>query len=200
MAGQAVRQRKAPVQDRAKATCARICTTTLKLLVTEGEAALNTNRIAREAGISIGTLYQYFPSKEAILTRLVHDHRRAMLEALRASDATLPDTLPEAMLALLSGFGTAYLAGPETAQHLDAVERHLPPDEAIAAMQREIAAIPVACLSEHMVRDPERVAADLMEIARALAIVAGQSGDCDTGTLSTRLDPVLRAYLDALTG
>lgn len=200
MAEQAVRQRKTPVQGRAKATCARICATTLKLLVTEGEAALNTNRIAREAGISIGTLYQYHPSKEAILTRLVHDHLRAMLDALRAADATLPDTLPEAMLALLRAFGTAYLTDPEIAQHLDAVERHLPPDDAIAAMQREIAAIPVACLSEHMVRDPERVAADLMGIARALAIAAGQSGDRDMDALSTRLAPLLRAYLDALTG
>jgi AcrR family transcriptional regulator len=62
--------RRNPKQARALATKEAIFEATVQLLEGEGEAAFNTNRIAQRAGVSIGTLYQYFSRKEDILIEL----------------------------------------------------------------------------------------------------------------------------------
>lgn len=61
-----------PKQARGKATCAAIFEATARIVETQGEARLTTNRIAETAGVSIGTLYQYFPNKQAILVAMAH--------------------------------------------------------------------------------------------------------------------------------
>ena len=63
-------QRRQPRQDRARATHAAIFEAAAQILETEGEAGFNTNRVAERAGVSIGTLYQYFADKQAILVGL----------------------------------------------------------------------------------------------------------------------------------
>jgi len=59
---------------------------TAQILLKEGRAALNTNRIAERAGISVGTLYQYFRDKHAILIQIAHREierdRAAVMEAI----------------------------------------------------------------------------------------------------------------------
>ena len=62
--------RRGPRQARARATCDAIFEATARILETEGEGGFNTNRVAERAGISIGTLYQYFPNKQAILVAM----------------------------------------------------------------------------------------------------------------------------------
>jgi AcrR family transcriptional regulator len=63
-------KRRSPAQPRALETVEAIREATAQILQKEGRAALNTNRIAERAGVSIGTLYQYFPNKHAILIDL----------------------------------------------------------------------------------------------------------------------------------
>lgn len=67
MAAPAQPQRRAPKQARAQATREAIFQATAQILEAEGEARLTTNRIAEVAGVSIGSLYQYYPNKQAIL-------------------------------------------------------------------------------------------------------------------------------------
>jgi AcrR family transcriptional regulator len=62
--------RRQPRQARALATRAAIFEATARILEAQGEAALNTNRIAERAGVSVGTLYQYFADKQAILVAM----------------------------------------------------------------------------------------------------------------------------------
>src|SRR5262252_324213 len=62
--------RRTPKQARAQDTVEVIVEATARILQREGRAALNTNYIAECAGISVGTLYQYFPNKAAILVEL----------------------------------------------------------------------------------------------------------------------------------
>lgn len=62
----ALRRRRMPVQPRAEATLAAIREAALRILKQEGPGRLTTNRIAEVAGISIGSLYQYYPDKHAI--------------------------------------------------------------------------------------------------------------------------------------
>ncbi|AJC16463.1 TetR/AcrR family transcriptional regulator [Pandoraea sputorum] len=72
--------RKRPMQARAQHTVETIFEATAQVLDEEGEAALTTNRIAKKAGFSIGTLYQYFPTKEAILLAMIARERRRVMD------------------------------------------------------------------------------------------------------------------------
>ena len=62
--------RKVPTQERARATVDAILMATAHILKTEGFAKASTNRIAQVAGVSIGSLYQYFPNKHTIVQGL----------------------------------------------------------------------------------------------------------------------------------
>lgn len=66
-----VPKRKLPLQARAKQTVEVILEAATQILWRSGGDRLTTNRIAERAGVSIGTLYQYFPNKEAILFALI---------------------------------------------------------------------------------------------------------------------------------
>src|SRR5262245_2757752 len=72
----ALAARKAPRQPRAQATVEAILAATADLLEKSGYARLTTNHVAQRAGISIGSLYQYFPSKEALCHALAERHYR----------------------------------------------------------------------------------------------------------------------------
>jgi len=76
--------RKMPKQQRSKETVDVILAATARVLVKEGFDRASTNRIADAAGVSIGSLYQYFPSKEALVAALVERHIETMSERLEA--------------------------------------------------------------------------------------------------------------------
>lgn len=78
--------RRAPSQARGQRTVAAILEAAAQVVRQGGEAAFTTNHIAERAGVSIGTLYQYFPDKATILARLVTDWRD---EAVRLIDQAL---------------------------------------------------------------------------------------------------------------
>ena len=62
--------RKRPRQDRSKATVDSILDATARVLVRHGFDGLTSNAVAEIAGCSIGSLYQYFPNKEALVAAL----------------------------------------------------------------------------------------------------------------------------------
>ena len=65
-----VRLRKQPIQGRSKATADALVQATLQVLLRDGYAKLTTTRVAERAGVSVGTLYQYFPDKRSLVTAL----------------------------------------------------------------------------------------------------------------------------------
>lgn len=65
-----IRQRKQPVQERSQATAEALLEATLQVLVRQGYQALTTTKVAERAGVSVGTLYQYFPDKRSLVTAL----------------------------------------------------------------------------------------------------------------------------------
>jgi AcrR family transcriptional regulator len=87
--------RKEPRQARSQATVDAILTATAKVLVRDGYDRASTNRVAEAAGVSVGSLYQYFPTKEALVAALIDRHMNQMTALLEANlddqkDAPLP--------------------------------------------------------------------------------------------------------------
>lgn len=67
--------RKTPSQARARRTIETILEATAQILAEEGSERLTTNYLARRAGFSVGTIYQYFPNREAIVLALIERQR-----------------------------------------------------------------------------------------------------------------------------
>jgi AcrR family transcriptional regulator len=70
--------RKPPNQARARATVNAILDATARILAEEGFEAVNTNRVAEVAGVSVGSLYQYFPNKGSLVGAVAVRHTEAM--------------------------------------------------------------------------------------------------------------------------
>ena len=68
--------RKSASQERSRLTVDALLEATARILVKEGYDKASTNRIAEVAGVSIGSLYQYFPSKEALVAAVIDRHRQ----------------------------------------------------------------------------------------------------------------------------
>ena len=75
--------RKQASQKRSRATVDALIEATAHILVKEGFDKASTNRIAEEAGVSIGSLYQYFPSKEALVGAVMDRHQQELLQVVR---------------------------------------------------------------------------------------------------------------------
>jgi AcrR family transcriptional regulator len=115
--------RRRPRQARAQATVDAIVKATARVLVDEGYDRASTNRVALAAGVSIGSLYQYFPSKEALVAALVEDHiakmQGALTQSLSASASAAmtgtasPVTLDVRAKQLVRGVITAYRVDPQ---------------------------------------------------------------------------------------
>lgn len=84
--------KKQPIQDRAKATVGAIMEAAVQVLARHGPLKTTTHRIAKRAGVSVGTLYQYFPNKQSVFSELLRQYREKSLERL-----------------VQSAFGTAHL-------------------------------------------------------------------------------------------
>jgi AcrR family transcriptional regulator len=69
-----IRPRKAPRQDRSRATVDAILDATEILLVQHGYEGVSTNKVAAAAGVSVGSLYQYFPNKDALVAAVIQRH------------------------------------------------------------------------------------------------------------------------------
>jgi len=77
--------RKKASQERSRATVDALVEATARILVTEGFDGASTNRIAEKAGVSVGSLYQYFPSKEALVVAVIERHQRELLQVVRGA-------------------------------------------------------------------------------------------------------------------
>jgi len=75
--------RRQPKQERSREIVRAIQQAGLRILEQEGPAALTTNRIAEVAGVSIGSLYRYYPNKEAIVAAVYEAHTQHELEIFR---------------------------------------------------------------------------------------------------------------------
>ena len=74
--------RKSPVQARSAVTVDAILEAAIQVLLQAGKERLTTTKVARRAGVSVGTLYQYFPNKTAMLKAALKRHMDGVTEAI----------------------------------------------------------------------------------------------------------------------
>ena len=77
--------RKTPVQARASVTVEAISEATIQVLLSHGADRLTTTRVAERAGVSVGTLYQYYPNKQSLLFAVLEDHLDKVSSAVEAA-------------------------------------------------------------------------------------------------------------------
>ncbi len=88
-----MKPRKRPRQARSRETVEAILTAAARILVRDGYARTSTNRIAEVAGVSIGSLYEYFPNRDAILATLrqrQHDRMQGVMSSTLSDVLDLP--------------------------------------------------------------------------------------------------------------
>ena len=105
--------RKSPRQERSRATVEAILEAATDILIRQGAGRLTTNRIAERAGVNIASLYQYFPSKHAILAELRRRHGAERRAAIR--DVLIErrgDSLESTLRALVSMGVAAHAVNP----------------------------------------------------------------------------------------
>jgi AcrR family transcriptional regulator len=77
------KRRKEASQERSRATVDALIDATARILVREGFDQASTNRIAEVAGVSVGSLYQYFPGKEALVAAVIERHQQEIMQLVR---------------------------------------------------------------------------------------------------------------------
>lgn len=135
--------RKSPIQARARKTVDTILEATAQILSEDGGERLTTNQLARKAGFSIGTIYQYFPNREAIVLALIERQRDAVAQRIQSvladgKDDTLEQQIRKIARVLHEAFNTHRNPRPGLALALlrMAVTRGLPtpPNTAVRAI------------------------------------------------------------------
>lgn len=192
----AINPRKSPKQSRAAATVEAILEATAQILEQGGLAALNTNAVAQRAGVSIGSLYQYFPSKDALLAALLRRKREAMRAAFEAQRNTAPQ---QDLSTVLNGFIHAAITlratRPLLASSLAQAEALLPLAQETKTLKEDIIGIIAKALADHGITDPKVAARDLAALTQGMIDAAGLFGETDLGSLEIRIRRAVYGYL-----
>ena len=109
------RLRRVPRQARSRERLARMLDAAEELLVAEGPGALTTTRVAAAAGVSVGSLYQYLPDKEAIVEALAGRYLaefEGLMEALAEEASAAPERWTDPVGRLLDAFAQRYRERP----------------------------------------------------------------------------------------
>lgn len=164
--------RKQAAQKRSRATVDALIEATARILVTEGFEKASTNRIAETAGVSIGSLYQYFPGKEALVAAVIDRHHQEVMQVVRTALAEVASQpLEKAVRKLVAVAIEAHRIDPKLHRVLTEQIPRTGRLENVEAFNREALALFRNYLEEH--RDEVRVAdLDLAAFLCATAIEA----------------------------
>jgi AcrR family transcriptional regulator len=190
-----LKPRKVPSQPRAAETVAAIVEAAAQVLETKGFEGFNTNAIARRAGVSIGSLYQYFPGKDALTSALMLRQANQFDEDAAAA---LEEPTAEAAL--------DYLIGAAVRQQLQraTLARLLDIEESRSTSRNEVTSLGnfqtlVVKILERsdMPRQqhPDIAAGDVSAMVRGIVDAAGERGESDLADLKRRVRAAVFGYL-----
>ena len=196
----AAKPRKRPLQTRSRETVAVILEATARILEAEGLEAANTNAIAARAGVSIGSVYQYFPDKSAIFAELIHKAEADLgdnLEMLLARTAGL--SLEERVGILVKAGVGQQMQRPQLARILDYLEASFRTDPILKAADERILRLIMQLLEEHKESIARPVspatASDILSIVKGMVDGASFAGEVNAAELEGRVILAVLGYL-----
>ena len=173
-----------------------------RVLTMESLSGFNTNRVAEVAGVSVGSLYQYFPNKAALMSALIDREQLRLATALEAAvERSVRLPLAEGLGALARLAIDQQYRDPLLAAALDHEERRLPIEARLKGHEQRLAAAIMRFLDAHRNVLPEgsvsiTVARDMLLIARAL-VEADVGQRTPAPGLESRIVRALIGYLRA---
>jgi AcrR family transcriptional regulator len=188
--------RKDPKQVRSTETVGFIVEAAARILETQGHGAFSTNSVASRAGVSIGTLYQYFPNKDAIVGALLARETAQFLADAEAAPqkSNAEDALSDLILAAVKHQFTR----PRLARLLDFEEARLPLDAPTQDIGRRVTEVVERLLDRLGLsgQGERRVAArDVVAIIKGIIDTAGSNAEADPSALAARVRRAVFGYL-----
>lgn len=203
VAGVALEPRKTPVQARSAASVEAMLEAAVQVLLNEGKERLTTRKVADRAGVSVGTLYQYFPNKSALLQAVLRDHLDGVARTIeRVCGERKGETLDAMATSLVEEFMRAKMLHVARSRALYSVSD----DVRGAEIARQNAARNIASVAGMLESAEERLKEDARVVAAiVLATMAGvsrrilesQPRDGELEAMQRGLATMVRAYLAA---
>jgi AcrR family transcriptional regulator len=196
-----LKPRKLPIQARSNASVEAILEATLQVLTTIGKERLTTTRVAQRAGVSVGTLYQYFPNKSALLQATLRrhmDHVRTAIETVATQHHG--DSLLNMGTALIHAYLAAKMQNVKASAALYAVSSDI--DGAAIAKaaslrsRRAIIAL-FATAREPLTKDPEVIANAVVSALNGFSrsLLESKSPELQLASMRDELIILVHAYL-----
>jgi AcrR family transcriptional regulator len=193
--------RKTPVQARSAATVDAILEATIQVLVAAGKERLTTTHVALRAGVSVGTMYQYFPNKSALLTACLKRHMDGVGKAI---EQTCEQYRGKGLLEMGSALATAFLNAKmrdiQASASLYAVSSDIDGAaiaKASGARSRRAVADLFRTAQEGLTKDPEVVASVVTAALNGIArrVLEARFPEREVVILREELITMVHAYL-----
>lgn len=195
--------RKTPVQARSAASVDAILEATVQVLLDVGKERLTTTRVALRAGVSVGTLYQYFPNKSALLQAVLTSHLNKVTEAVEAVCRDQKGKpLTQMATALIMAFVEAKMKDVKTSVALYSVSGDVDGAKIVKQMGGRAHKAIVALLEsaqEQLTTDPRLIASVLQGAMFGISrrMIESNSPEKQLNSLRRELIVLACAYLNA---
>jgi AcrR family transcriptional regulator len=189
-------KRKRPLQRRSIATVDAIVEAAARILETRGHEGFSTNAVAERAGISIGSLYQYFPNKAAIVRALIERESSLLRDGICSVE--LRKNPKEALNQMIEVAVRHQLRRPALARMLDVEEARLPVSKRFQSAGRDTIRRFEKCLLLMDAATSETlpiITRDVMSIIRAIKDSADRSAQDSNASFIARVQRAVHGYL-----
>jgi AcrR family transcriptional regulator len=196
--------RKKPRQQRSQDTVECILDATARVLCSTGYDRASTNRVALAAGVSVGSLYQYFPSKEALVAALIERHVEQMTSLITgklAEVSTAP--LEAAVRTMIDAMFDAHAVDPRLHKVLIEQVPRIGKLERVVGVEREVEVLVAVFLEarKHEIRRSQLEAAafvvcNVVEAVTHAAVLA-ELENPRRGEVASELTDLVLRYLQA---
>ncbi|MEI2558617.1 TetR/AcrR family transcriptional regulator [Acinetobacter pittii] len=189
--------RKRPRQARSVATFEAILEAAARILESLGFAGFNTNAVAELAGVSIGSLYQYFPSKDALIAELIRRERAKLsnhiVEVIQQSDAA---DLKDKLKLIIQTAVQHQLSRPQLARTLEFASELIGKDIEESEHQHELETIISDLFMCSGTSHAQTAAQDMIALSKGMINAAGIAGESDLRNLQQRVEKAVFGYLE----
>ncbi|MFT4067520.1 TetR/AcrR family transcriptional regulator [Paraburkholderia sp.] len=196
-ATQHLKPRRSPIQRRSAQTVEAVLEAAARILETHGLEGYTTNAVALRAGVSIGSLYQYFPNRDALTVALIERETAQLAADIHAAAAL--EISRDCVRALVRAAVAHQMRRPVLARLIDFEERRLPVGERDQRITDTVHAALVDALGNKAqapaLDDVNLAAHDLLAIVRGMVDYAGERDERDAAALEARVMRAVDGYV-----